>query len=1136
MILRKTLPPAIAALFLVGFTDSGLAAPRVAVWDPASSAIEGRFKIDPAYLDQVTAWLQKSGASVARVKAEEFGHANLFSAAKFDALFLPGDAFPRAQSGDLQKFADQGGVLVALNGKVPFNVAIAREGESWVLSPKEPKFAWQSGDVYFKALGLKYIYNPAKHDQGVQNTATPLFKKYLPEAPDVAGKLPSYWIVPSEANGVKTTYYPLVRSRRVDGADTTPQLYLAQNGQRLGIISTNDWYTRASDPEKWPLAEKTVVALAQIAADYRAGKLQLSPSDAIVLPENQAPPEPMRHRAVKSSIEPEGAKPLMRFGRFDGGSFELGEALKGGKTLAVGAKNEDFPRALEAGAKLTIQLPALAPGAKFLRIRGAYNASDAALQADFGAQTVLSESFNYLDSSGAGNISAPDLVDVPAEFHRAVFLPPNGAKTLVLSNPGTKTLYFDALQIETRPNGAPRMLLGLGAPFNMTRGGKTAIPTEVSKTWGSVRAAWSGSSIGAPDDPKRWDAIDKQLAAYQSLGAPLELLIERTPKWAALDEAHLKQAGNRAHTVAPDPQKYAEIVERMVGKYKDITDAYEIWNEADSNQFYVGTDEEYITLYKTLVPLIKRLDPGAKIITTGMAGFKEEFVNNLVKAGVLKDANLFAFHPYAGKSPAWDVPFGQIEGALMANGIPLEIYCNESGFVWQNSEWFTPPPNFTPFVQKQLLNDAMARLLSNKLNRLSVFHAGGDNHPFGLWDESGQPRPAYEVFNDYLSLDGGRRLDVAMTGNGPLQGVYSAASVQDDGKITVVLNPAEIARFDETAPLSAFSSEFNDLKGWNYFGGKVAAADGKAVLLPPAGKYIGFGRDFSIDPAQTPILEIGISEAQSEVPIALKWGGKGFDLGRKSAGIYRWNLLSLLGAGQNDGNLTLRPSGKTVLDFVRIVSEEAASGAVTEKTAKNGPSQEFDDTGGWSGFFGTGKVADGVLTLAPDAGKGYVGYSKTIALDPNALPFLEINAPQSADMWQLGIKGPNGKTTILADKQGKGIFKTDLREKLAGAKAGDYVLTLRAFGETKFDYLRFNADPNAPKIAVQANAIATKEAPKPLALTLQIPLEKAVKLSGSIRQGADSKTVAVTMKTVDGQNFAEVKVEISGRSVLTLSP
>ncbi len=1133
----------LVSLALLGCAQSSRAdAPRVAVWDPVFGTSEGRFKIDPKSLDQVAAWLQKGGAQVSRVSTDELGDAAKFSAARFDALFLPGDSFPRAATAALQKFAAEGGVLVGLNARVPFNVAIAPEtdGKSWTMSPKTPTFAWQSGDINFKSLGLRYIYNPAKHDQGVKNLATPLLKKYLPDAPDILEKLPSGWIVPTDVDGVKTTYYPLVRSLRVDGADTTPQLYLTQNGKRLGIISSNPWYTLGTDPQRWPLAEKTVVALAQIANDYRDGKLKLTPADAIDLPENQAPPEPMRHRQVKASVNPEGAKPVARWGAFDGGSFELGEPLKGEKSLAVGAKNGEFPRRLEAGATLKLALPDLAGGAKFLRIRGAYNQTGAALRADFGADTVWNEGFLYIDASGQGNTGAPDLVDVPAEFHRATYLPSNGAKTLTLSNPGTKPLYFDAVQIEVRPQGAPRMLLGLGAPFSIVRNGKTTIPPEVSKTWGSIRAAWSGSSIGPPDDPKRWDIIDRQMATYVALGAPLELLIERTPRWAAMDEAHLKQSGSRPHTVAPDPQKYAGIVERMVGKYKDITDAYEIWNEADSNQFYVGTDEEYITLYKTLVPIIKRLDPGAKIITTGMAGYKEEFVNNLVKAGVLKSADYFAFHPYAGKSQAWDVPFGQIEGSLYANGIDMEIYCNESGFVWQNIEWFTAPPNYTPFLQKVLLDKAMARLLSNKLNRLSVFHAGGDNHPFGLWDETGNPRPAYAVFNDYLPLDGGKRLDVNLLGtnNQPLAGVYSAASVQDNGKITIVVNPAEVERFAASAPIVPLRAEFNDLKGFTYFQGKVAAKEGKATLTPAAGKYLGFGTSFSVDPAQTPVLEIGIDEAEKEVPLSLKWNGKGVSLGSKTAGVYRYDLRALVGAGQGEGELTMRPTGKTVLDFIRIVAEKDAGGPVTEKIARGGPSTEFDDASGWASFFGKPSVADGKLTLTPDAGKTYTGFSRTVSLDPQTLPLVEVSVPQSANVWQLSLKGPDGKSVLIADKQSKGIFKADLRQKMANAPAGDYEMTLRAFGATTFDYLRFAADPNVPKTAASVSSVATpsQTAPAPLPVVLRIPLEKAGALQGRVRVGDQESPVAVQVKSAGGQSWAEVKMDVTGRSILTLAP
>ena len=345
-------------LFLSGCAQAQ-DAPRIAVWNPEFGTKETRFKIDADVLNTVSKWLEEGGAQVARVTANQIADPAQFSSDRFDAIFLPGDSFPLSDAKALQNFTAQGGVLVALNGRVPFLNAIAPENNSWVLTPKDPKFAWQKGDVYYDALGLKYVYNSAKHNLGLRNTATPLLKKYLPNAPDITEKLESNWIVPSRLNGAETEIYPLVRSQRGDGLDTTPQLYITKNGKRTGIIASNDFYTANTRPELWPLARETVVALAKIAADLKDGALKLDPATKISLPENQAPPEPLRTRFVKGSVEPNGAKPIVRWGKFDGASYEFGEPLTGEKNARSRRQRFRVPAPPRSGR---------APHAEFARV------------------------------------------------------------------------------------------------------------------------------------------------------------------------------------------------------------------------------------------------------------------------------------------------------------------------------------------------------------------------------------------------------------------------------------------------------------------------------------------------------------------------------------------------------------------------------------------------------------------------------------------------------------------------------------------------------------------------------------------------------------------------------------------------
>jgi hypothetical protein len=511
-------------------------------------------------------------------------------------------------------------------------------------------------------------------------------------------------------------------------------------------------------------------------------------------------PEPLA-RVAADGVEPEGATALARWGRFDGSCMDFGPTLADGQTARVAACDgaEAFPRALGPGASVRLALPALDARAAplHLRVRGAFLESDAGLMAAVGGTVLLNERFVYTYACAPGNFSG-DLSGMAVEFTRIVFVPPDalrGVGELVLSNPGTRPVWFDAVQLERQVRPGRGRCLGLGAGQHE----RNHYDSALARTWGGIRTSLRTQRIGPPDDPDRFARVDKLFSMIVAKNPVVQPILEGTPPWAAISTERLAQAeaAHRPSTVPPDPAKYAELVEAVVRRYGASIDTYEVWNEADIGQFYRGTTAEYVALFHAVAAVVRRLAPASRLMTTGMAGCHEEFLRELDEGGVLRKADLFAFHPYAGKSAAWEMPYGIIEGCLFSRGCGIEVFCNESGFPHLNAEWFQAPPVFTEATQRDSLDTAMARLLAMGVAKLSVFHAGGDNHAYGLIDETGRPRPAYAVFADYARLNspGATRLDIGMVhaDGSALRGVYAAASAHTDGRVTVVLNPADCA-------------------------------------------------------------------------------------------------------------------------------------------------------------------------------------------------------------------------------------------------------------------------------------------------------------------------------------------------------
>lgn len=772
---------AVCLAFIIGVCDVSATPPRVAVFDPERGTVETRFRMDLAYYDRVASVLEAGGVEVTRLNADAMAQG--LEPARFDAVFFDGEAVPRSVIPAIHAFTDAGGVLIGSGAKVPFNVAIdKRDDGTWTMSPREPKFAWQTGDV-LNHFSLKYVYDPKRHDTATRFTATDLLQRYLPEATDPPAPLTNWWIVPSEQDGVRGEVFPLIRSQRLDGRDLTPQLAIVRRGPRHAILGLSRLFTDGEKPDVWPYADALVVALTEIARDLKAGRLSLDAADAVEIDPNLGPLPPLRRVRPTGAADPEGLAPIARWGRFDGSNLELDAS----------APNE-LPAILRPGESVRLAVPEFTGPAR-LRVRVAIDRSQAGLRVDWGDTAVWNERLVHADASGDGNHTPSAYDEVPGELTRLVALP-GSASSLTLTNNGNAALHFDAVQIEPA-KAKPSRWMGLYPPVSIYNNqAPITIPLEQARRWSVIRADLKSQWVGPPGDPQRWDRVDANLRRLTAFNPRLNLILLGYPEWAAVSPERYeagRQAG-RAHTVPPDPAKYREIVEWAVRNYGDDVAVWELGNEADIQAFWRGTTEEYIAFAREMHRTIKAIDPDAVVMLAGMAHVNHSFLTQILDADFAGDTDFVGLHPYTGQAPAWDVAYGQLQGLLYARGDHTEIYPNEMGFTWRNGEWFTD--HWTRQKQADAYRRAMGRLMATDVSKLTFFHAGGDDHHFGLHLPDGTPSQAAGLFNTYLPLaeDGGRRQSVALTKadtDQPLKGVYAAASVHPDGQCRVVLNAIE---------------------------------------------------------------------------------------------------------------------------------------------------------------------------------------------------------------------------------------------------------------------------------------------------------------------------------------------------------
>jgi len=958
-----------------------MAAPKtIVVWEPGEGTRQpaNRFVLDRAYLDLVSSWLKESGLQVIRLDSTALNSSTTFSSDAQGVLILPGDSFPKVNIEAIKRFLDGGGILIGLDSRIPFVNAIEQKADGyWTMSPEAPPFKWQSQEL-IKYIGLSYVYDPARTDQTTRVTASPLLKKYLPTAPDAIDRqFTGMWIVPTPG----TRIYPLLNSLRADGAVVPPQIFITTSGNRRAVICLNGIFTSVKDTGTWSLGRETVITMAKVASDLRSGNLDLNQQEVSSIQADLPPPEPLRIRRPSGSVDLHTSAMVQRWGKFDGSSFDLGDPTSKDQHVVLAA-NGLLPRTLAPGA--SIELPPITGHASAplaLRIRGAYLGAGAGLRVAAGKQVCWNEIFVPIDATGAGNFSSKTEGRLPIEFQRVAFVPRSGS--VVISNPGTEPLYFDAVQFEDI-EGEPVFI----GPMQTDLSPNTAkVPVTLTREWNLVRCNIRTNLVGPPGDPARFVATDKLFAGFLRSDTRIQLLLEGTPKWAAISPERYSAGEKigRGRVVPPDPEKYEQLMRDLIARYGEHVFAYEVWNEPDISQFWDGTPEEYASFLIRIAAIIRKLAPGKLIISAGQAGYHEEFINKLHALGAFQVVDWIGFHPYAGTSAGWDVAYGRFEGKLYSLGVDKPIYCDESGFVFHAGEWFKG--HYDENIQRDQLNTAVGRLMADSLTRLNLFHATSSNHHFDLIDNDGNPRPAYAVLADYVKLGqrNGHRIAFGMTTpcGDPLEGVYCAASLHDDGTVTVVLNPAD-------AP-----------------------------------------------------------------------------------------------SMQPDRN----------------------------------PSNELDQSTGWTTFFGQTTWINGTATVTPDAGRASAGFYTQISTNADSRPILKISVPACAGHWDLMLKLPDGTSVTLATQKGAGVFDVNYRQLLAGAKVENAELSFRIYGgPATFDYVRFLTEDGAQAAPAQT-----------------LPVKLLIPWSGSATAHAGSRPIPVINKIDGASAWAEMTVPLTGRTVITLT-
>jgi Cellulase (glycosyl hydrolase family 5) len=125
-------------------------------------------------------------------------------------------------------------------------------------------------------------------------------------------------------------------------------------------------------------------------------------------------------------------------------------------------------------------------------------------------------------------------------------------------------------------------------------------------------------------DQHRINVINGRIAGLQARGIKVLVVVHGAPSWAS------GGGGGPPANAGAFGRFMGEIAQRVPG-----ADAWEMWNEPDSAQFWGGAPDPaaYAALLRAAYPAIKAVQPGDIVVTGGMVGNNMDFLSAIYQHG-----------------------------------------------------------------------------------------------------------------------------------------------------------------------------------------------------------------------------------------------------------------------------------------------------------------------------------------------------------------------------------------------------------------------------------------------------------------------------------------------------------------------
>ncbi|MGB8022161.1 MAG: hypothetical protein WCF04_13100 [Candidatus Nanopelagicales bacterium] len=231
-------------------------------------------------------------------------------------------------------------------------------------------------------------------------------------------------------------------------------------------------------------------------------------------------------------------------------------------------------------------------------------------------------------------------------------------RVLVLATVGALAVTLGPMPAQAAPV-VPGPLFGqhIGS---ISQGTPPALPKlGAVRLWDS-RVTWR--EVEVANNEYRWAKLDAAVRNARALGAR-EILytLGSTPRWAASNpNSKLALYGPGSNTHPKSDNLYLDYLKAVAKRYKGRITSYQVWNEANLHEFYLGTPTQMAKLTKKARAALRSVDPSAKLVAAsttvrakGPVGkFGKAYGKAMRKVGWPVDVVSGHFYPPAKDGPA----------------------------------------------------------------------------------------------------------------------------------------------------------------------------------------------------------------------------------------------------------------------------------------------------------------------------------------------------------------------------------------------------------------------------------------------------------------------------------------------------